>query len=61
MQSPRATALGGAGDFDAANDFIEDAYNQAPGNPVRAARWRRDLDGLQAYIRELESSTLEKE
>ena len=55
------TALGGAGDFDAANEFIEDAYNRLPANPIRAAQWRRDLDGLQAYIRELENNTLEKE
>ena len=51
------TALGGAGDFDAANEFIEDAYSRAPVNPIRAAQWRRDLDGLRAYISELQDST----
>ena len=55
------TALAGAGDFDAANEFIEDAHEKGPANPVRAAQWRRDLDGLQSYIRELERSTRENE
>ena len=48
------TALGGDGDFDAAYDFIDDAKNNAPTNPLRAIKWRRDLDGLRAYIDELE-------
>ena len=48
------TALGGDGDFDAAYDFIDDAKNNAPTNPLRAVKWRRDLDGLRAYIDELE-------
>ena len=50
------TALGGAGDFDAANDFIDDALDRVPTNPVHAVKWRRDLEGLRAYIRELETS-----
>jgi hypothetical protein len=48
------TALAGDGDFDAAHDFIDDAKNNAPTNPLRAVKWRRDLDGLRAYIDELE-------
>ena len=55
------TALAGAGDFDAANEFIEDAHKRGPANPVRAIRWRRDLDGLLAYVTELEKSTRENE
>jgi len=55
------TALAGAGDFDAANKFIEDAQERVPANPIRGAQWRRDLDGLQAYIRELENSIPETE
>ena len=49
-------ALGGAGDFDAANEFIDDADSNSPANPARAAKWRRDLDSLRAYVRELETS-----
>ena len=48
------TALGGGGDFDAAYKFIDDAKNNAPTNPLYAITWRRDLDGLRAYIDELE-------
>jgi hypothetical protein len=48
------TALAGDGNFDAAHDFIDDAKNNAPTNPLRAIKWRRDLDGLRAYIDELE-------
>ena len=48
------TALGGAGDFVAAYDFIDNAQEQRPGNPLRAVAWQRNLDGLRAYIGELE-------
>jgi len=48
------TALSGEGDFAAAHDFIDNAEKQGPGSPVRAIAWRRDLDNLRAYIRELE-------
>jgi hypothetical protein len=48
------TALAGNGDFDAAHDFIDDAKDNAPVNPLRAITWHRDLDGLRAYIDELE-------
>ena len=44
------TALGAAGDFDEAMDFIDDARNRPPRNAVRALKWQRDLDGLEAYI-----------
>ncbi|MDH3532312.1 MAG: hypothetical protein OEO82_05235 [Gammaproteobacteria bacterium] len=50
------TALGGAGDFDAANDYIDDALARIPANPVQAVKWRRDLGDLRAYVRELEKS-----
>jgi len=50
------TALGGAGDFDAAREFIDDAHKRSPANPLRAVQWRRDLEGLRAYIGELEAS-----
>jgi tetratricopeptide (TPR) repeat protein len=48
------TALADTGDFDAAREFIDDALQQGPRHPLKALRWRRDLEGLQAYIRELE-------
>jgi len=47
-------AMGGAGKFDAARDFIDDAEARAPVNPARALMWRRDLQGLRGYIRQLE-------
>jgi hypothetical protein len=48
------TALGGAGDFDEALKFIDDARAAGPWNPLHAFMWRRDLDGLRIYIDELE-------
>jgi tetratricopeptide (TPR) repeat protein len=48
------TALGGAGDFDSARRFIDEALLQHPVNPLQAAVWRRDLEKLRDYIRELE-------
>lgn len=48
------TALGGAGDFDAAFKFIDDAKTTGPRNPLQALMWRRDLEGLRIYIVELE-------
>ncbi len=50
------TALAGDGNFDAAEKFIDDALQRTPANPVRAVRWRRDLERLRAYVRELEAS-----
>ena len=47
-------AMGGAGKFDAARKFIDDAEIRGPANPVKAVIWRRDLDNLRAYIRKLE-------
>ncbi|MDX1498453.1 MAG: hypothetical protein R3176_01065 [Woeseiaceae bacterium] len=50
------TAVAGAGDFDAARDFIDDAREQGPGNVVRWLRWQRDLDSLEAYVLALEQA-----
>jgi len=47
-------AMGGAGKFDAARDFIDDAEARGPVNPAKAVMWRRDLQGLRGYIRKLE-------
>ena len=55
------TALGGAGDFVAAHEFIDRAEKQRPGNFLRALAWQRDLDGLRAYIRELERYSLDEQ
>jgi hypothetical protein len=48
------TTLAAQGNFEAANEFIDGALAAAPGNPLRAVAWRRDLEGLREYIRELE-------
>jgi tetratricopeptide (TPR) repeat protein len=48
------TALGGAGDFAAAIEFIDNAQEQSPGNPWRAIIWKRDLDELRTYVRKIE-------
>jgi len=48
------TAMGGAGNFDAAHDFIDDAKARGPVHPAKALMWRRDLESLRAYIRKLE-------
>jgi len=47
-------AMGGAGKFDAARNFIDDAEARGPVNPAKAVMWRRDLQGLRGYIRKLE-------
>jgi hypothetical protein len=49
-------ALGAAGRFDAARDFVDDAEAVAPFHPVKAEMWRRDLDNLRKYIRDLEKT-----
>jgi tetratricopeptide (TPR) repeat protein len=48
------TALAAAGDYAAANAFIESASEQSPRNPMRALAWRRGLEKLRAYVGELE-------
>jgi hypothetical protein len=51
------TALAGAGDFKGAGDFINNAMLDSPANPLKAIVWRRDLEGLRNYVRELETQT----
>jgi len=48
------TTLGGAGNFDAAREYIDDVRVAAPWNPLRAVIWHRDLDELAVFIDELE-------
>jgi hypothetical protein len=48
------TTLGGAGEFDAAREFIDDVRAAAPWNPLKAAIWHRNLDELFVYVNELE-------
>ena len=48
------TTLAGAGDFAAANAYIEDALDNAPKHPLRAIAWRRNLQNLREYVAELE-------
>ena len=48
------TALVDTGEFAAARAFIDDARSAAPINPLRNAKWHRDLDELAGYVEELE-------
>jgi hypothetical protein len=48
------TTLAGAGNFSAADEFINNAMLDKPVNPLRAFAWRQDLEELRTYIRELE-------
>lgn len=55
------TALGSAGEYEKAREYIGEALTRAPSNPIRAYRWRRDLHDLREYIDALERySTLEE-
>ncbi len=47
-------ALADQGDFDAASAFIDNALQAAPRNPRRALMWRRELQKLRDYVREVE-------
>ena len=48
------TLLAGAGDFAGAKDFIDEALQSSPVNPLRAIAWRRNLDNLRQYVIALE-------
>ena len=48
------TTLVDLGQFAAARTFMEDARQAAPRNPLRAAKWHRDLDELLVYVNEVE-------
>ena len=48
------TGLLDRGDFAAARQFMEDAHAAAPGNPLRAAKWHRDLHQLARYVDAME-------
>ena len=50
------TALVGAGKFDAARNFIDDAESRGPANPVKALMWQRHLDSLRAQVFKLEQN-----
>jgi len=54
LNSMMVTMLAGAGDFAAANAFIDAAVVQQPRNLLRAAAWQRELQKLRDYVRELE-------
>jgi hypothetical protein len=49
-------ALSGAGEFDAARDFVDKARARGPVNPVKASKWRRDLVILLEYVRRIENN-----
>ena len=51
------TALAGAGDFQGAGDFINNAMLDKPLNPLKALKWQRGLNELRAYVQELEKQT----
>ena len=55
------TALAGAGDFSGADTFINNAMLDKPLNPFKALAWQRDLEGLRAYVRELEKYVLQQQ
>lgn len=48
------STLSGAGEFDAAREFINDVRGAAPWNPLKAVIWHRNLDELLVYVNELE-------
>ncbi len=48
------TGLVDLGQFAAAREFMDDARAAAPRNPLRAARWNRNLDELSGYVDEVE-------
>jgi tetratricopeptide (TPR) repeat protein len=48
------TVLLDAGNLAAARNFVDDAEDLAPVNPVKAMMWRRDLNNLREHIRKLE-------
>lgn len=54
LNSMMVTMLAGSGDFAAANVFIDNAMSKQPGNLLQAAAWRRELQKLREYVRELE-------
>ena len=53
------TTLAEAGDFSGADNFINNAMLNKPMNPLMAFAWQRDLEGLRAYVRELEKYVLQ--
>jgi hypothetical protein len=55
------TSLAGDGDFSGANTFINNAMLEKPMNPFKALAWQRDLEGLRAYVRELEKYVLQEQ
>ena len=55
------TTLAGAGDFSGADTFINNAMLEKPLNPFKALAWQRDLEGLRAYVRELEKYVLQQQ
>jgi tetratricopeptide (TPR) repeat protein len=54
LNTMMVTLLAGAGEYDAASEFIDEAMQYAPRNLLRAAAWRRDLQKLRDYVDELE-------
>jgi len=48
------TTLVDIGQFAAAREFMDEARQAAPANPLRAAKWHRDLDELVVYVDEME-------
>ncbi len=55
------TGLVAEGEFAAAESFIDDALLAAPGNPLKAWAWRRDLENLRSYVRAVDMSLRDSE
>ena len=50
-------ALVGDGRIPAARDFIDEAQDEPPRNPLKAMAWQRDLYRLGKYVDEVEKAT----
>ena len=61
LNSMMVTALVAEREFARAGAFIDDAILDAPANPLKAFVWRRDLDGLRQYVREVDKYVRDSE
>jgi len=59
LNTMMATTLSGAGNFDAAYEFLDSAEARKPWNPLRALVWQWNLDELRNYVEELEKYSSE--
>ena len=55
LNQSMVAALIDAGDLDGAIEYIDEADALAPANPIGALRWRRDLETLRTFVRDVEA------